>query len=546
MKEKSILKKQIFITVLGIIALLLIAVFCYKSVEKAIIENEQESLRGLAKVNAQSLKTSLQAKRNLVYAVLSGDMENVDEIETALIKTREKGKYIPAEDEDKLEPWEKEQCKMAGMNPGEVVTGPVRITEKGYYGLYLTKAVSITGSIAGYVQIELNLDEIYAQEQALSSLQLDNDGYCIVKNSDNVTVMPADYDEENISFSHPVGNGCAVVWGYQADAGTPERARKLVAYETIEFGDEKLSLYIIEDYDKVTQPIEQVAFYFFLFAAVLFIWAIWLTHKISDQNKKEVLLRKELQHEKTLNETLKKQEGLMQKYNHSKTMEVLSGSIAHEFNNLMTPIVLYAELLEENEIVYREMPEEILELKSAAGRCEELARQLLSYSRQGKAEKVFTDYDASYAVREAVNMVRKLVPEQVRLKENICKTPYYIHGQVGTLNQIILNLATNAIHAMGNGGTLSIQLGLSTDDSRYVRLIVEDTGSGIPQEIQQYVFQPFFTTKPAGEGTGIGLTVVKRLTEEHGGRIQVHTVVGKGTRFILDFPRSSPDQSEEE
>lgn len=545
MKEKSVLKKQIFITVLGIIALLLIAVFCYKSVEKAIIENEQESLRGLAKVNAQSLKTSLQAKRNLVYAVLSGDMENVDEIETALIKTREKGKYIPAEDEDKLEPWEKEQCKMAGMNPGEVVTGPVRITEKGYYGLYLTKAVSITGSIAGYVQIELNLDEIYAQEQALSSLQLDNDGYCIVKNSDNVTVMPADYDEENISFSHPVGNGCAVVWGYQADAGTPERARKLVAYETIEFGDEKLSLYIIEDYDKVTQPIEQVAFYFFLFAAVLFIWAIWLTHKISDQNKKEVLLRKELQHEKTLNETLKKQEGLMQKYNHSKTMEVLSGSIAHEFNNLMTPIVLYAELLEENEIVYREMPEEILELKSAAGRCEELARQLLSYSRQGKAEKVFTDYDASYAVREAVNMVRKLVPEKVRLKENICKTPYYIHGQVGTLNQIILNLATNAIHAMGNGGTLSIQFGLSTDDSRYVRLIVEDTGSGIPQEIQQYVFQPFFTTKPAGEGTGIGLTVVKRLTEEHGGRIQVHTVVGKGTRFILDFPRSSPDQSEE-
>lgn len=545
MKEKSVLKKQIFITVLGIIALLLIAVFCYKSVEKAIIENEQESLRGLAKVNAQSLKTSLQAKRNLVYAVLSGDMENVDEIETALIKTREKGKYIPAEDEDKLEPWEKEQCKMAGMNPGEVVTGPVRITEKGYYGLYLTKAVSITGSIAGYVQIELNLDEIYVQEQALSSLQLDNDGYCIVKNSDNVTVMPADYDEENISFSHPVGNGCAVVWGYQADAGTPERARKLVAYETIEFGDEKLSLYIIEDYDKVTQPIEQVAFYFFLFAAVLFIWAIWLTHKISDQNKKEVLLRKELQHEKTLNETLKKQEGLMQKYNHSKTMEVLSGSIAHEFNNLMTPIVLYAELLEENEIVYHEMPEEILELKSAAGRCEELARQLLSYSRQGKAEKVFTDYDASYAVREGVNMVRKLVPEQIRFRDNICKTPYYIHGQVGTLNQIILNLATNAIHAMGNGGTLSIQCGLSMDDSRYVRLVIEDTGSGIPQEIQQYVFQPFFTTKPAGEGTGIGLTVVKRLTEEHGGRIQVHTVVGKGTRFILDFPRSSPDQSEE-
>lgn len=545
MKEKSILKKQVFITAMGIIVLLLIAVFCYKSVEKAIIENEQESLRGLAKVNAQSLKTSLQAKSNLVYAVLSGDMENTDAIEMALIKTKEKGKYIPMEEKESLEPWEKKQCESAGMNPGEVVTGPVRITEKGYYGLYLTKAVSIAGSIAGYVQIELNLDEIYAQEQALSSLQLDNDGYCIVKNSDNITVMPGDYDEENISFTHPVGNGCAVVWGYQADAGTPDKARKLVAYETITFGDEKLSLYIIEDYDKVTQPIEQVAFYFFLFAAVLFIWAIWLTHKISDQSKKEVLLRKELQHEKTLNETLKKQEGLMQKYNHSKTMEVLSGSIAHEFNNLMTPIVLYAELLEDNEAIYREMPEEIRELKSAAVRCEELAKQLLSYSRQGKAEKVFTDYDASYAVRESVNMVKKLLPDQVRIKENICKTSYFIHGQVGALNQIILNLATNAVHAMKNGGILNIQFGLSTDDSRYVRLIIEDTGTGIPEEIQQYVFQPFFSTKPAGEGTGIGLTVVKRLTEEHGGQIRVHTVTGKGTRFVLDFPRSTSENVDE-
>ncbi len=140
-------------------------------------------------------------------------------------------------------------------------------------------------------------------------------------------------------------------------------------------------------------------------------------------------------------------------------------------------------------------------------------------------------------MNEAVNMVRKLLPDQVELKENICKTSYYIHGQVGTLNQILLNLTTNAIHAMKNGGTLSIQFGLSTDSEQEVRLIVEDTGTGIPPEIQRQVVHPFFTTKQAGEGTGIGLTVVKRLTEEHGGSIRVKTKVGKGTKFILDFPR---------
>ena len=228
-------------------------------------------------------------------------------------------------------------------------------------------------------------------------------------------------------------------------------------------------LYIVEDYDKVLQPIENISFYLILIGIAFLVWVIVFTYMITEHRKKEQLLMKELQHEKVMNETMKKQEGLMQKYNHSKTMSVLTGSIAHEFNNLMTPIVLYTDLLEENEVVYREMPDEIAELKSATKRCEELAKQLLSYSRQGKAEKVLTDYDATYAVRESVNMVRKLLPANISFKESICKTTYHIHGQVGALNQILLNLTTNAMHAMKDGGTLSIQFGLSTDDDRKVR-----------------------------------------------------------------------------
>lgn len=85
-------------------------------------------------------------------------------------------------------------------------------------------------------------------------------------------------------------------------------------------------------------------------------------------------------------------------------------------------------------------------------------------------------------------------------------------------------------------GVLKIEFGLSTDDDKFVRLIVEDTGEGIPTEIRQKVFQPFFTTKKANEGTGIGLTVVRRLAEEHRGIVRVKTEIGKGTIFIVDFP----------
>lgn len=534
---KKMFNKKILIPVIGLVVFLAVAVFCYSRVEKTIVGNEQESLKSLAKVNAQSMRSSLEAKENMIFALFSDDMKDQDECNSAFVKLGERGRYAPNKMIESCDTWEKELCENAIKNPWEVITGEARQSAEGYYFLPMVKAVSIEGKISGCVVVEVNLDEFYAKEQALSGLQIGNSRLCIVKSADGTTVMPSDYTEGNISISQTMDSGCTISWVYEANGVTPERIRKLIAYENIEIGEENFILYIIEDYDQLTKPIEQIALYLCVIGAVMLIFIVGFMYKLSEQQRKEVVLEKELLHEKTLNETMKKQEGLMQKYNHSKTMSVLTGSIAHEFNNLMTPIVLYTELLEENETIMQEMPEEIEELKSATLRCEELARQLLSYSRQGKAEKVLTDYDATYAMNEAVSIVRKLLPANVELKANICKTAYFIHGQVGTLNQIILNLATNAIHAMKDGGVLKIQFGLSTDDDRYVRLIVEDTGTGIDPEIQRKVFQPFFTTKQTGEGTGIGLTVVKRLTEEHGGVVRAQTEVGKGTMFILDFPK---------
>ncbi len=537
MEKKQVLRKQVAVTLIGLLVLIVAAICCYQSVKKTIVKNEQDSLKSMATVNAQSLAASLEGKRNLIYAALSGDMDDVGDVEKGILKLHEKGKYISNQEIAYLEEWEQELHKEATLNPSEVIVGPVQKTKSGYYVLYMGKAISIQGVIAGCVQIELNLDEIYTEEQGLSSLQLGNDGYCIVRSGD-VTIMPSAYDETELSISHSADNGCTIEWVYETDSGTAQSRQKLIAYDTVKVAEREYMLYIIEDYDKVMRPIENISLYISFLAIAILLWTTGFAYKIIEHQKKEALLVKELQHEKILNETMKKQEGLMQKYNHSKTMSVLTGSIAHEFNNLMTPIVLYADLLEENEVVYNEMPEEIDELKSATKRCEELAKQLLSYSRQGKTEKVLTDYDATYAIREAVNIVSKLLPANVELKTNICKTSYYICGQVGALNQILLNLTTNAIHAMSEGGVLQVQFGLSTEDDNKVRLVVEDSGKGIPDDVKMKIFQPFFTTKQVGEGTGIGLTVVKRLTEEHGGRIRVKTEKGKGTTFILDFPRS--------
>lgn len=537
MKKSQDYKKLLGIAVIGIVCLFGAAIFCYNNVKQTIIQNEQRSLKSLVKVNAQGVLFSLEAKRSLVYAALSGDMDNEKEITEGLLKIGERAEFIPVRDVQKQEEWKKSLCREASADPGNVLVKIVQMEEEDSYALYMAKSVSVNGYNAGCGLIEFNLDDVYQKEQALSYLESNNERYCIVKNADGTTIMPSEDAKKNISLEQTAGSGCRIEWIYEPQEGAIKRIRKLVAYETIEVGGERVTLYIIEDYDHVIQMIERIALYFSLLGGLLVLWTIGFLYKIVKQQQQEDFLMRDLQHEKALNETMKKQEGLMQKYNHSKTMSVLTGSIAHEFNNLMTPIVLYTELLEENEVVSGEMPEEISELASAAKRCGELARQLLSYSRQGRAEKVFIDYDATYAVNEAVSVVKKLIPTNIDLKTNISKKPYYIHGQAGTLNQILLNLTTNAVHAMKGGGIIRIQFGLSSEDEKNVRLIVEDTGTGISEEIRQKVFHPFFTTKGDGEGSGIGLTVVRRLVEEHGGTVRVKTEEGKGTTFIIDFPR---------
>lgn len=131
------------------------------------------------------------------------------------------------------------------------------------------------------------------------------------------------------------------------------------------------------------------------------------------------------------------------------------------------------------------MAQEAKEMSDAVSRCEVLARQLLEYSRQGRAKKVMTVYNATFAVESSVRMVERLIPTNIKIQTSICKTKYYIKGQIGALNQIILNLVTNAMNAIGEKcGKIQIQFGLSTQDERMVRLVVEDDGGGIPEEIR--------------------------------------------------------------
>lgn len=238
MKDRKELKKSIIIASIGLLLLLMIAVFCYASVEKTIVGNEQESLKSLVKVSAQSMEASLKEKENLVSTLFSRDMKSEMEVEAALLKTREKGEYVVFERINQEEEWFQQVAAEASNRPWDVIVGPVQRTELGYYALYMTKAVSVNGYISGYAKIEIDLDELYIEEQALSSLELENSRYCIVKNAEGEIIMPSDYHEDNISLSQKTENGCTIEWVYETKGVTPERTRKLIAFETIGIGTE--------------------------------------------------------------------------------------------------------------------------------------------------------------------------------------------------------------------------------------------------------------------------------------------------------------------
>jgi PAS domain S-box-containing protein len=222
----------------------------------------------------------------------------------------------------------------------------------------------------------------------------------------------------------------------------------------------------------------------------------------------------------------------------------LAGGVAHDFNNLLTVIKNAAYFLEEDLAEGTQSRSDATDIRRAAERAAGITRQLLTLSRRGKAQRQSLELDQ--VVGGFVPMLRSLVGEQVKLNIRRATVPSII-GDVGQLEQVVMNLVVNARDAMPTGGRLTIETSATDLDAeaaaaralapgRYVVLSVTDTGSGMDRETQQRIFEPFYTTKVAGKGTGLGLSIVHGVVTQAGGSIFVYSEVGHGTTFRIYFP----------
>jgi PAS domain S-box-containing protein len=229
----------------------------------------------------------------------------------------------------------------------------------------------------------------------------------------------------------------------------------------------------------------------------------------------------------------------------------LAGGIAHDFNNILMPIIGYIDMIKS------EFPENSKgwrwssTVQTAAKRAKELVQQILTFSRCQKQEKKKVNIKS--LVKEVVKFLQASIPKSIEIRVYIQPINKLIYANSIQMHQVLMNLCTNAYQAMRNkGGVLSVSLSeidICADnlsefpdfkEGTYIRIEVSDTGIGIKKEHMKRIFEPYFTTKPKNEGTGIGLSVVHGIVMNHGGYISVFSKINKGTTFLLYLPVIQP------
>ncbi|MBI5602171.1 MAG: PAS domain S-box protein [Deltaproteobacteria bacterium] len=242
-------------------------------------------------------------------------------------------------------------------------------------------------------------------------------------------------------------------------------------------------------------------------------------------------------------------DSIEEQYHQAQKMEAigrLAGGVAHDLNNLLCPILGYAEMLLDQFSPEDERHHSVEEIHRAGLRARDLVRQLLAFSRKQALEIKVVDLNR--AISSFETLLRRMLREDIEVRTKLSPSRTTVLADVGQIEQVIMNLAVNAQDAMPDGGRISIETEIAELDETYtaehhgvqpgpyILLAMSDTGQGMDAETREHIFDPFFTTKEKGKGTGLGLATVYGIVKQHGGSIWVYSEPGKGSTFKIFLP----------
>lgn len=271
-----------------------------------------------------------------------------------------------------------------------------------------------------------------------------------------------------------------------------------------------------------------------------------VAERTSELKESNLLLKEDIQQRIAAEQEKERLAAQLRQAQKMELMGTLAGGIAHDFNNLLTPILGYAELAQQRPDLTEGLVRDLTQIYSAAERGKGLVHQILSFSRSSSLDRVIVSLQQ--IVNEVLELIGPTFPKTIEVKISLPEQAIMVEADPGQLHQVLLNLCTNAWHAMqGQQGTLTLSLdkvsapvarlaGEEPQADEYACLKVYDSGCGIDPETKEKIFEPFFTTKKAGQGTGLGLSVVHGIVHSHGGAIGVESSVGQGSCFQVFLP----------
>jgi CheY-like chemotaxis protein len=224
----------------------------------------------------------------------------------------------------------------------------------------------------------------------------------------------------------------------------------------------------------------------------------------------------------------------------------LASGITHDLNNILGPIMMSASMLRDEDMPKQTSEELIGIIQEAAQRGADVVRQVLTFARGAKGER--KPVEPRFLIRQVEHILKEILPKSITFTSTLSDGLWNVTGDLTQLHQVFVNLCVNARDAMPDGGTLRLSakncdISPATASKipdakpgRYVRIMVADSGIGIPEEILGKIFDPFFTTKELGKGTGLGLSTVLGIVKSHVGFVTIDSKVGKGSKFNVYFP----------
>lgn len=419
----------------------------------------------------------------------------------------------------------------------------------------------------------INAEKYY--QKLISGIHIGTNGYIVVKDAEGTIIMhpkkeqwgipviagrkkmypDLDYSslEKMIEDQKKRKEGISHYYSYWWTNEERPRVQKISAYSPVQIGDSFWVVSAVIDYDDLYEPIAEgflkmvCIFVGILLAAGI---AVVLFGKVMRDMRRAV---REINDLKELNEQLEKMHRSEQSIAHLQRLQIMgtmTGGIAHEFNNFLTPIMGYAELLMMELPEGSEEQDSAKEIYEASEKAKDVVRQISSLSRKN-VETVYKNISIKKFMTRAERMMESVCTPLIHMESEFRVDDEMILGNATQLNQVLLNVCVNAVHAIGkNQGNIKISCHseekeklaqgviekLSDVWKKYIHIQVKDNGCGMDKETLRQIFDPFFTTKKGGEGTGLGLALAEQIITSHKGYIYAESKKGEGSTFHIYLP----------